>query len=74
MANSHAFGEKNLHEISFFLNSRLNQLQGKDQKALIEEFKEWFTDEKGEPINIWSIPDLTDERLCDFFLRAISQK
>ncbi|KGG23303.1 hypothetical protein EV09_0927 [Prochlorococcus marinus str. SS35] len=37
------------------------------------EFKEWLIEENSDGVDIWTIPDLTDEGLCDFFKRAISK-
>ncbi len=64
--------EKSMLVIDDYLSTRLSMLQGKDKAALLLEFKEWMLTE-GEN-DIWSIPDLTDEGLCDFFKRAITKK
>ena len=60
--------------IDDYLAKRLSALEGSDRKALILEFKEWISDKSSEVDNVWTIPDLTDEGLCDFFKRAISRK
>ena len=66
--------EKSMQIIDDYLVERLSYLDGKDRNALVLEFKEWIVNgSKGED-NVWSIPDLTDEGLCDFFKRAISRK
>ena len=49
-------------------------LSGKDRDAIILEFKEWILLENTSDDEIWTIPDLTDEGLLDFFKRAISKK
>ncbi|KGG35654.1 hypothetical protein EV11_1218 [Prochlorococcus sp. SS52] len=59
--------------IDSYLSERLKSLQGKDRRALIMEFKEWLIEENSDGVDIWTIPDLTDEGLCDFFKRAISK-
>lgn len=63
--------EKLLQE---YLSNRLIKLKGSDLKAFESEFKEWL--EEGScsaKKEIWSIPDLTNKRLRNFFLRAIAQ-
>ena len=59
--------------ICFHIKSRLLILKGKQKDALYSEFKEWLDDELFDQDDVWSIPDLTDEGLCDFFKRAISR-
>ncbi|WP_269622722.1 hypothetical protein [Prochlorococcus marinus] len=66
--------DKSLREIDVFLTTRLNFLHGENRKAVIMEFKEWLIEDKIEDDSIWSIPDLTDKILCEFFKRAISKK
>ena len=66
--------DKSLREIDVFLHTRLQFLQGENRTALIMEFREWLTEEDIEDDSIWTIPDLTDEILCEFFKRAISKK
>ena len=60
--------------IDEYLSQRLKVLKGKDRKALLMEYKEWLIEDKYQVEDIWTIPDLTDEGLCDFFKRAISRK
>ncbi len=66
--------EKNMRIIDDYLVERLSYLDGKDRNALVLEFKEWIVNSSKGEDNVWSIPDLTDEGLCDFFKRAISRK
>ncbi|ABX09100.1 hypothetical protein [Prochlorococcus marinus] len=57
-----------------YISSRLKRLNDKDRHSLYSEYKEWLKDEGFNQDDVWSIPDLTDEGLCDFFKRAISQR
>ncbi len=66
--------KQNISEISDYLISRASYLKGNDRDALINEFKEWLIDSDLDQDDIWTIPDLTDDGLLDFFKRAISQK
>ncbi len=66
--------EESMKVIDEYLVNRLNHLKGKNREALLLEFKEWILDENKGTDNVWTIPDLTDEGLCDFFRRAISRK
>tara|TARA_B100001250_G_scaffold206296_1_gene177082 strand:- start:21 stop:245 length:225 start_codon:yes stop_codon:yes gene_type:complete len=65
--------DQNLREISAYVASRSVALKGKDRIAISMEFKEWLDVNDLDPDDIWTIPDLTDEGLLDFFKRAISQ-
>jgi len=60
--------------IDDYLSSRIQVLKGKDRDAIVLEFKEWILEENSDGDEIWTIPDLTDEGLLDFFMRAISRK
>ena len=66
--------DKGLQVIDSYLRHRLSRLKGKDRIALILEFKEWLIEDNQTDADIWTIPDLTDEGLRDFFKRAISRK
>ena len=66
--------EKGLTVIDDYLVERIKILKGEDQKALLLEFKEWIMEKDIDGDNIWTIPDLTDDGLRDFFKRAISRK
>ncbi len=66
--------DKGLRVIDEYLRKRLSFLKGKDRIALIQEYKEWLLEENEGDVDIWTIPDLTDEGLCDFFKRVISRK
>ena len=66
--------EESMRVIDEYLINRLSALEGEDKKALIIEFKEWISDKSSDLDNVWTIPDLTDDGLCDFFKRAISRK
>ncbi len=66
--------EKSMKIIDDYLIERLKLLKGEDHKALLQEFEEWIVEKDIDGDNIWSIPDLTDDGLCDFFRRAISNK
>ena len=59
--------------IDEYLSLRLKTLKGRNRNALIMEYKEWLIEGEEEVEDIWTIPDLTDEGLCDFFKRAISR-
>ncbi len=48
-------------------------LNAKDTYALRKEFKEWLEIDEDHQDPIWSIPDLTNDSLRSFFLRAISK-
>ena len=52
---------------------RLFSLGNNDREALEAEFKEWLAEETFDQGDLWSIPDLSDDGLRDFFCRAISQ-
>ncbi len=65
---------KSMLTIDAYLCERLGSLKGKDREAVIFEFKEWLLETAHDGDEIWSIPDLTDEGLRDFFRRAISRK
>ena len=52
---------------------RMLEVNADDKEALALEFKEWLTCQKIDKAEIWSIPDLTNKTLRNFFLRAISQ-
>ena len=65
--------DKSLRVIDEYLSERLKMLEGKDRAAIISEFKEWVLDTKYDDSDVWTIPDLTDDGLCDFFKRAISR-
>ncbi len=71
------YPKENLDEgyrvIRDFVRLRLSTLKQEDKASLESEFKEWLTEESFDQDEIWTIPDLTDEGLCDFFHRAISQ-
>ena len=60
--------------IDEYLSQRLKVLKGRDRNALLMEYKEWLIEDQYQVEDIWTIPDLTDEGLCDFFKRAISRK
>ena len=66
--------EESMRVIDDYLGKRLNSLEGEDREALVFEFKEWLTDKSSDEDNVWTIPDLTDDGLRDFFKRAISRK
>ena len=66
--------DKSIQVIEMHLIERLSSVKGADRSALIAEFREWLLDEKDPEADIWTIPDLTDEGLRDFFKRAISKK
>ncbi len=74
MQHLSAHPDKSIRVINKYLSERVNCLQGEDRIAIIAEFKEWLVDENEIEENIWSIPDLTDDGLRDFFQRAISRK
>ena len=59
--------------IDDFLSERLKFLNGKNRDAIVLEFKEWIVEVNSDGDDVWTIPDLTDEGLCDFFKRAISK-
>ena len=63
--------DKCMRIIDEFLSKRLRSLEGRDKDALFWEYKEWLINENNKDDEIWAIPDLTDEGLCDFFKRAI---
>ena len=65
--------DKSMRVIDDHLTERLPYLEGKDREAMILEFKEWILDENYFESDIWTIPDLTDEGLREFFKRAISK-
>ena len=65
--------EKGMRIIDDFLSERLRIIKGKERDSLVMEFKEWIADDYFDENNVWTIPDLTDEGLCDFFRRAISK-
>ena len=65
---------KGMEIIDDYLSRRIQVLKGKDRDAIVLEFKEWILEENSNGDEIWTIPDLTDEGLLDFFLRAISRK
>ena len=65
---------KGMEIIDDYLSTRIQVLEGKDRDALVLEFKEWILEENSDGDEIWTIPDLTDEGLLDFFMRAISRK
>ncbi len=56
------------------IRHRLSLIEGKDKESIYAEFKEWLEGDSYDQYEVWSIPDLSDEGLCDFFRRAISQK
>ncbi len=62
-----------INVIDKFLIERLSYLKGKERKALLSEFKEWLIEGDDPDSEIWTIPDLTDAGLRDFFKRAISK-
>ena len=66
--------DKSIQVIERYLINRLSCLNGADRLAFISEFKEWLLEENDPDADIWTIPDLTDEGLRDFFKRAISRK
>ena len=67
-------GSKSNDQLIFgYLVERLNSLKGKDKTSLYNEFKELLTERKTFQEDLWSIPDLTNERYKNFFLRAINQ-
>ena len=67
-------GSKSKDQLIFgYLVERLNSLKGKDKTSLYNEFKELLTERKTFQEGLWSIPDLTNERYKNFFLRAINQ-
>ncbi len=66
--------DKCMQVIDRYLVERVSYLEGADRLALISEFKEWIVEGNDPEADIWTIPDLTDEGLCDFFKRAISKK
>ena len=61
-------------DIIDYVQSRMLALDGEQKQAIYEEFKEWLENKNFDQDKVWSIPDLTDDGLCDFFRRAISQK
>ena len=65
---------KGMEIIDDYLSKRIQLLKGKDRDAIVLEFKEWILEENSDGDEIWTIPDLTDEGLLDFFMRAISRK
>ena len=65
---------KGMEIIDDYLSKRIQVLKGKDRDAIVLEFKEWILEEDSDGDEIWTIPDLTDEGLLDFFMRAISRK
>ena len=65
---------KGMEIIDDYLSKRIQMLKGKDRDAIVLEFKEWILEENSDGDEIWTIPDLTDEGLFDFFMRAISRK
>ena len=65
---------KGMEIIDDYLLKRIQVLKGKDRDAIVLEFKEWILEEDSDGDEIWTIPDLTDEGLLDFFMRAISRK
>ncbi len=65
---------KGMEIIDDYLSKRIQVLKGKDRDAIVLEFKEWILEENSDGDEIWTIPDLTDEGLLDFFMRAISRK
>ncbi len=65
---------KGMEIIDDYLSKRIHVLKGKDRDAIVLEFKEWILEENSDGDEIWTIPDLTDEGLLDFFRRAISRK
>ena len=73
MPYSHSTADQSIRVINDFLSSRLLFLKGKERNALEMEFKEWLIDEGFDLDEVWTIPDLTDEGLSDFFRRAISK-
>ena len=66
--------DKSMVVLDNYLAKRLSTLTGKDRAAMVLEFKEWLIEKNIEGDEIWTIPDLTDDGLCDFFKRAISRK
>ena len=56
-----------------FVKERLSMLNAKDTYALRKEFKEWLEIDEDHQDPIWSIPDLTNDALRSFFLRAINK-
>ena len=66
--------DKCIQVIERHLIERLSYVKGADRIALIAEFKEWLFEDNDPDDDIWTIPDLTDEGLHDFFKRAISKK
>ena len=66
--------DKCLQIIERHIIKRLSCIKGGDRVALIAEFKEWLWEECDSEADIWTIPDLTDEGLRDFFRRAITKK
>ncbi len=67
-------GSKSNDQLIFgYLAKRLNTLKGKDKASLYNEFKEWLAERNISKEELWSIPDLTNERYKNFFLRAINQ-
>ena len=65
--------DKSMRVIDDFLSERLKFLNGKNRDAIVLEFKEWIVEVNSDGDDVWTIPDLTDEGLCDFFKRAISK-
>ncbi|KGG12178.1 hypothetical protein EV05_1383 [Prochlorococcus sp. MIT 0601] len=49
------------------------EIEKGNRDCLYSEFREWIEDTNFDDDETWSIPDLTDEGLRDFFKRAISQ-
>ena len=64
--------DKSMKVLDEYLSERLGTLRGRDRHAFVLEYKEWLLAEANHGEEIWTIPDLTDEGLCDFFRRAIS--
>ena len=65
---------KGMEIIDDYLSKRIQVINGKDRDAIVLEFKEWILEDNSDEDEIWTIPDLTDEGLLDFFMRAISRK
>ncbi len=66
--------DKSIRVIDAYISRRLAVLKGGNRDAFVLEYKEWLSPEANYGDEIWTIPDLTDEGLCDFFRRAISDK
>ncbi len=65
--------DRSMQVIDDYLSERLRNLNGKDRDSVLNEFKEWLANESSDGDEIWTIPDLTDDGLRDFFKRAISR-